>query len=231
MQWVDDSRYLLRELQEVLRIVDMKTGALRRHADVRAEVETILTLFDEELGDTKIREGAGYLRDHLDVLLRYFDDVEAAAQDLETVIPDATVRHDLFRLYALQQRRVASGRRKRWLDAQWTSCHRALLTRIGEATYTQWAQRVEHTLDGIIRSSSVVENTNGRLRRFFDSARGQITQARLNLIRFYLNHTPFERGRRQGHSPAQLFHGEHASSEHWLTLVRQAKEAKSPVIM
>jgi len=230
MQWVDESRYLFRELQEVLRVVDLKMGALRRKADVLAEVETILTLFAEELGDKKIREGAGYLRDHLDVLLRYFDDVEAAAKELETVIPDVTVRQDLFRLYALQQqRRVASGRRKRWLEAQWTSCHNALLTRIGEADYTQWAQRVEHTLDGIIRSSSVVENTNGRLRRFFDSARGQITQARLNLIRFYLNHKPFERGRRQGHSPAQLFHGEHASSEHWLTLLRRAKEATSPV--
>jgi hypothetical protein len=230
MCWVDESRYLLQELQEVLRIVDLKTGALRQKAAVRAEVETILSLFDEEITDMKIREGADFLREHLDELLRYFDDVEAAAQDLETVIPDATVRHDLCRLYGLQQqRRVASGQRNRWLEAQWASCHRGLLARIGEADYTYWSQRVEQTLDGIIRSSSVVENTNGRLRRFFDSARGQITQSRLNLLRFYLNHKPFERGRRQGHSPAQLFYGESASSEHWLTLLRRAKEATSPV--
>lgn len=230
MQWVDESRSLFRELQEVLRIVDMKTGALRRKANVLADVETILTLFEQEIPEKKIQKGARFLRDHLDVLLRYFDDVEAAAKELESVIPDATVRHALFRLYAFQQqRRVASGRHRRWLEAQWASCHNALLARIGQVEYEQWSQRVEQTLDGIIRSSSVVENTNGRLRRFFDSARGQISQSRLNLIRFYLNHQPFERGRRQGHSPAQLFHGEHASSDHWLTLLRRAKEGKLPV--
>ncbi|MBN1495556.1 MAG: hypothetical protein JXA07_02230 [Spirochaetes bacterium] len=227
MQWVDDSRYLFRELQEILRIVDVRTGELRRRTDVLAEVETILVLFEQEIAEEKLRKGAGFLREHLDALLRYFDDVEDAAQVLERAIPDAAVRQDLFRLYALQQqRRVASGTRKRWLEAQWTGCHRSLLTRIAQADYERWSQRVEQTLDAIIRSSSVVENTNGRLRRFFDSARGQITQSRLNLLRFYLNHKPFERGRRQGYSPAQLFHGEQASSEHWLTLLRRVKEAE-----
>ncbi len=153
--------------------------------------------------------------------------MENAAKVLEAVIPDAAVRHDLFRLYAFQQqRRVASGRRKRWLEAQWTSCHRSLLTRLSETDYAYWSTRVEQTLDSIIRSSSVVENTHGRLRRFFDAARGQITQPRLNLLRVYLNHKPFERGRRQGHSPAQLFHGEQVPPEQWLALLRRAKEAE-----
>jgi hypothetical protein len=229
MHWEDDSRYLFRELQEVLRIVDMRTGDLRRKADVLAEVETILTLFEQEIAEEKIQKGAGYLRDHLEALLRYFDDVEAAVTALDTAIPDTVVRQTLCRLYAVEQQlRVASGRRKRWLKAQWTDGHQALLTQMGETAYERCAHRGAQTLDAIIRSSSVVENTNGRLRRFFDAARGQISQSRLNLLRFYLNHKPFERGRRQGSSPAQLFHGTQASSEHWLTQLRRRKEAGSP---
>jgi hypothetical protein len=227
MHWVDDSRYLFRELQEVLRIVDLRTGELRRKAHVLAEVETILSLFEQEIAEEKLQKGAGYLRDHLDALLRYFDDVEVAVAELDTAIPDAAVRQHLCRLYAVEQQlRVASGARKRWLKTQWTDCHQSLLTQIGETAYEGCSHQVKQTLDAIIRSSSVVENTNGRLRRFFDAARGQISQSRLNLLRFYLNHKPFERGRRQGYSPTQLFHGTQASSEHWLTQLRRIKEAE-----
>ncbi len=157
--------------------------------------------------------------------------MEDAVKELETAIPDSAVRQDVLRVYAFQQHsRCASGKQKRWLEAQWTACCRSLLARIDEADYEQCLQRVTHTLDAIIRSSSVVENTNGRLRRFFDSARGHITQARLNLLRFYLNHKPFERGQRQGQSPAQLFHGEQASPEHWLTLLQHMKDAECPPV-
>ena len=226
MQWVDDSRYLFRELQESLRIVEMRTGALRRKAEVLAEVDTILTLFEEEIAEETIQKGASYLRTHLEALLRYFDDVEAAVMTLEQAIPDTEGRQAVCRLYAIEQHaRVVSGTRKHRLEALWTDGHQALITQIGEAAYADWSALVKQTLDAIIRSSSVVENTNGRLRRFFDSARGQVSQARLNLIRFYLNQKPFERGRRQGYSPAQLFHGPQASSEHWLTLLRRMKEA------
>lgn len=103
------------------------------------------------------------------------------------------------------------------------------MTHLEQAEYDRLSQLVEQTLSPIIRSSSMVENTNSRLRRFFDSARGQINQKRLNLIRFYLNHKPFERGRRQGKSPAQLFHGQEASHDHWLTMLQTKKAEKAAV--
>jgi hypothetical protein len=226
MQWADDSRYLFRALQEVLRVVDRKTGELRRKATVLAEVETILILFEQEIAEETLQHGARYLRTHLEALLRYFDEVEDVATELKTALPEAATRQALCRLYAMEQDvRVASGRRKRRLEAQWIDCYQELLTQISTAEYERGASLVAQRLDPIIRSSSVVENTNGRLRRFFNAARGQISQSRLNLLRFYLNHKPFERGRRQGSSPDQLFHGKHASSEHWLTQLRRLKEA------
>jgi len=229
IQWYDESRYLFRELQEVLRMVNLKSGELRRKADVMAELEAILELLDQEIGDEKIQKGTGYIRDHQEALLHYFDEVEAAAEFLNEAIVEDEVRQCLLRMYACQQQLyVAYGQRKRQLEARWAALQESLVARIGQAEYERVSQLVEQRLSAIIRSSSMVENTNSRLRRFFDSARGQINQNRLNLIRFYLNHKPFERGRRQGKSPDQLFHGDEAPAEHWLTILR-AKKAENAV--
>ena len=85
---------------------------------------------------------------------------------------------------------------------------------------------MEKQLFSIIRSSSMVENTNSRLRPFFDAARGQINQNRLNLIRFYLNHKVFERGRRKGKAPAQILYGKNRASENWLFKLYAIKTQK-----
>jgi hypothetical protein len=160
--------------------------------------------------------------------LQYFDEVEAAAEELNAAIVESDVRHCLFRLYACQQQLyTAYGQRKRCIQAYKTALEQSLSDHLGEAEYRRLYQRVEQTLSLIIRSSSMVENTNSRLRRFFDSARGQINQSRLNLIRFYLNHKLFERGRRRGKTAAQLFHGDEASSEDWLSILLSKKAQKA----
>lgn len=224
IQCYDESVYLFRELQEVLRIVDMKSGELRHKADVIAEVETILALLEHEIDSEKIQKGAEYIRKHQDALLQYFDEVEAAAEELNEAIVGSEVRQCLFRLYAYQQQLyTAYGRRKRFLNVQKAALEHILSELVGEAESRRLYHRVEQTLSSIFRSSSMVENTNSRLRRFFDSARSQINQARLNLIRFYLNHKRFERGRRRGKTAAQLFHGDEASSEHWLSMLLSKK--------
>lgn len=219
MRWYDDSLYLFRELQEVVRIVVGKTGELRRKAEVIAEVETILDVLEDEIDAEKIQEGTRDIRKHLEALMHYFDEVEAAAKELNAVITERAVRHCVFRLYACQQQlSTAYGQRKRGLNAHKAALEQALSDRLGETESRRLYHMVEQKLSSIIRSSAMVENTNSRLRRFFDSARGQIQQARLNLIWFYLNHQPFERGRRRGKTAAQLFHGDEASSEHWLSI-------------
>jgi uncharacterized coiled-coil protein SlyX len=68
------------------------------------------------------------------------------------------------------------------------------------------------------RCSSLVENLNGRLRHYF-SLRRQLGPQYLNLLRFFLNHHPYQRSRRPGRvgkSPAQLLGGEHP---HWLEML------------
>ena len=230
IRWYDDSVYLFRELQEGLRMVDMKSGELRRKGEVMLALEAILELFDQEIADEKIQKAADSIRDHQEALLQYFDEVEAADVSRRAAIPDGEIRHGLLRMSAShQQLAVAYGQRKRYLEAQGDSLPQTLLTHVDQAEYARLSQLVEQTLSSIIRASSRGENTNSRLRRFFDSASGQINQHRLHRIRFYLNHKPFERGRRQGQSPAQLFHGQEASPVHWLTMLQAKKAEKTAV--
>ncbi|HRK27468.1 MAG TPA: hypothetical protein PK239_09280 [Chitinophagales bacterium] len=79
-------------------------------------------------------------------------------------------------------------------------------------TCTQRVQVMLQNLQSLLtksnRSSSMIETANSCLKPFLRAARGQISQERLNLIRRYLNHCPYERSRvadRKGFSPYQLF--------------------------
>ncbi|MGK5090411.1 hypothetical protein WDW89_00185 [Deltaproteobacteria bacterium TL4] len=96
----------------------------------------------------------------------------------------------------------------------------ALSEDLGEAIFNSLWNQTTWLLNSVIRASSYVENVNSRLRRFFDSGRGQLNQNRLNLIRFYLNHKIFQRGKRAGNSAKSLFKKQ--EPQHWLDELRRA---------
>ena len=69
------------------------------------------------------------------------------------------------------------------------------------------------------RSSSLVENLNGRLRNYFFQRRN-LGQGYLDLLRFFLNHRVFmrsEQAERIGKSPTELMTGK--PHPHWLELL------------
>jgi hypothetical protein len=69
------------------------------------------------------------------------------------------------------------------------------------------------------RTSSLVENLNSRLRNYF-FLRRQIGPQYLDLLRFFLNHHPFQRSHhphRVGKTPAELLTGQ--PHPHWLELL------------
>lgn len=81
------------------------------------------------------------------------------------------------------------------------------------------SERVEELADTVVRSSSIVENLNGRLRCYF-YLRRQLGSAYLALLQFFFNHRRFLRSRiqeRVGKSPAELLTGE--SHPHWLEML------------
>jgi hypothetical protein len=222
----EDYEYLFRELQNTLLIVNMKSGELRDKKEVISEVETIFSLM-EEIDYEGIKEGVKYFRRHQEEVLRYFDDVKKADIFLKDRITESIVKDILVLIYAYQQQvYTAYGERKQKLESEIALDQEALVQYLGKEEYERLSHLVNETLSSIIRSSSIVENTNSRLRRFFDSARGQINQNRLNLIRFYLNHKPFDGSRRKGKSPAQIFYNQYESAEDWLSILRKIRTEK-----
>lgn len=89
---------------------------------------------------------------------------------------------------------------------------------------------VVKAMDETPRSSSLVENLNGRLRGYF-FLRRQLGQGYLDLLRFFLNHRALarsERPERVGKSPTELMTGK--SHPHWLELLGFERFRRSPVL-
>lgn len=110
---------------------------------------------------------------------------------------------------------------------------------------TYWSQvaALQHSLHGqfyaidqallelrhrLHRASSLVENLNSRLRTYF-FLRRQIGPQYLDLLRFFLNHSPFSRSQhpeRVGKTPAELLTGQ--AHPHWLELLGFVRFQRSP---
>jgi len=78
---------------------------------------------------------------------------------------------------------------------------------------------VLNALDSTERTSSMVENLHSRLKPYF-YLRREIGFGYLDLLQFYLNHTPFlrsERAERKGKTPTEILTGK--SHPHWLEIL------------
>ena len=79
-------------------------------------------------------------------------------------------------------------------------------------------KQVFSSLDEIVQASSLVETFNSILKPFINSARGQVSQELLNLVKFYHNHRIFKRGKRQNSAPIELLTGI-PLQKHWVDLL------------
>lgn len=77
-------------------------------------------------------------------------------------------------------------------------------------------EQVASILDGLVRSSALVETANSWLRPYLSTRKG-VSQGFLDLIRLYRNTRTYRRGKRKGHSPFELLGV--ALPEDWLSLV------------
>lgn len=78
---------------------------------------------------------------------------------------------------------------------------------------------VLNALNSTERTSAMIENLHGRLRPYF-YLRREIGYDYVELLRFYLNHVPFQRSRREerrGKTPTEVLTGQ--SHDHWLDLL------------
>jgi hypothetical protein len=119
------------------------------------------------------------------------------------------------------------------------------LQELASTTPAYWSQvaALQHSLHGqfyaidqallelryrLHRASSLVENLNSRLRTYF-FLRRQIGPQYLDLLQFFLNHSPFSRSQhpeRVGKTPAELLTGQ--AHPHWLELLGFERFQRSP---
>ena len=88
-----------------------------------------------------------------------------------------------------------------------------------QSEFNEVEDAVMEALDTTERTSSMIENLHSRLRPYF-YLRREIGFGYLDLLRFYLNHTPFlrsEKEERGGKTPAQILNGK--AHPHWLEML------------
>jgi hypothetical protein len=97
---------------------------------------------------------------------------------------------------------------------------RSLLLRMDlKEKFFEIEKQVIDIMDKTERTSSMIENLNGRVRKHIQS-RIEIGYGYLDLLRFFMNHTPFARSarcERKGKTPAELLSGK--PHPHWLELL------------
>lgn len=85
--------------------------------------------------------------------------------------------------------------------------------------YDEIEDAVLQAMDSTERTSSMIENLNGRVKKHI-AYRREIDNGYLNLLRFFLNHKPFirsARAERLGKTPAEILSGK--PHPHWLELL------------
>ena len=108
-------------------------------------------------------------------------------------------------------------RKKPTSDAYWVRWN-YLHARLGPRFVSVVAE-VRQAMDDTPRASSLVENLNSRLRKYF-FLRRHLSEGYLGLLQFFLTHRTFlrsRRARRVGNSPTELLTGR--SHAHWLELL------------
>ena len=148
-------------------------------------------------------------------LSRHREDLLAFAQQLEEEFGELAQKHRVPKELVIKMARLKKCNPYGFAYHQRANPLRKIL----KHRFYEVERQVKAILAGVVRSSSVVENYNSRLRSYF-TLRKEIGHGYLDLLRFYLNHTPFLRSHRverQGKSPKEILTGE--DPVHWLDML------------
>lgn len=214
-------RYLLRELQMALEWIDWQQGRFKSKEEIEQQIEGVLALMSE-LAIFDLEEKIASFKKLLPDLLTYLQNQATIEAQLKLLFSEEIYYQAFLRGYAAKQRayRIKSTWGQKYFLKDAHFWQEALKEDLGEEAFKEISSQAEKLLDSMVRASSIVEMINSLLRPYLDQARSQITQERLNLIRFFLNRSIFRRGKRQGSSPLQLLTGR-SSPNCWIEELQQ----------
>ena len=204
----DDFHYLSEELYSLFSPVG-PTGAPRSRMAVEEDLEALLRLL-EELPGTKIQELRTRIANQQPGLLGFWEDWEQRLTQLREAIPQEEILHALLLDYFLGKRKPTQA-----IQKVREKVDTFVETHMGEQA-PLLREQVASTLDGLVRSSSLVETANSWLRPYLNTRKG-VSQPFLDLIRLYRNTRTYRRGKRKGHAPFELLGV--SLPEDWLEVV------------
>ncbi len=176
---------------------------------MQGDLEALLVLL-EEIPGAKVQELRTRLAKQQEHLLGFWEDWEDGLAHLRELLPHEEILQALLLEYFLGRRKQTQA-----TQAALTKAKAFLETHLGEHA-PLLREQVAWILDGLVRSSALVETANSWLRPYLSTRKGA-SQGFLDLIRLYRNTRTYRRGKRKGHSPFELLGL--SLSEDWLSLV------------
>ena len=229
MQHYDNARYLLSESKKAFDYFD-NNGTWIEHQQAQEHLQTICCL-GKEIPNTKWQKAIASFQKYIPAVTQYIADIATKVKQLTEQSTDQSKPTDfLWRVVSLiyNHRRKANCCKQyvhqRYHQQQANEWQVLLNEQIGEQKTQEMLAQLSSVLAQANRSSSMIETINSRLKPYLKGVRGQMNQERLNLIRFYLNHQPYERSRvaeRKGFSPYQLFYQKQDDKRDWYTILSE----------
>jgi len=177
---------------------------------VQEELEALLSLL-EEIPSAKVQDLRKRLARQQKGLLVFWEDWERRLAELREAIPQEELLQALLLEYFLSRRKKPSGATQAALE----KAQSFVETHLGQQA-VPLREQVASLLDGLVRSSALVETANSWLRPYLNTRKG-VSQEFLDLVRLYRNARTSQRGKRKGHPPYELLGL--SLPEDWLSLV------------
>jgi len=227
MQHYDNARFLLQQSKKAFAYFD-EHGNWISHQQAQQLLQTVCELF-REIPDQSLQKAVNFFEKQLPAATPYIAEIEAEV--LSLLAPQTDYNPNIVFLWQVvacickhrHSARCCKQYEQQAYHQQQANQWEAMLSQqLGEKTAQTMLQHLQTILAKANRSSSMIETANSRLKPFLHAARGQISQKRLNLIRFYLNHCPYERSRvdeRKGVSPYQLFYQKKDDKRSWYNIL------------
>ena len=187
-------------------------GSPKARDMVGRDVDAILDLMVETAPDCpKLKDAARFLRDNAAFYWGYFDELGRIVASYAGKIPGDALK-ELCLAWQKGKKAVAvkSPKLKKAMARQ-AGEHRTLAVVAGGADPAEAAALIDE-LEGNVRSSSPLEAINSVIRDNLNACRGQISQGRLDMLVYSINHNVATRGRYKGTSAWQRLTGRPESS-------------------
>lgn len=219
----DQLNFCLQELREVLQLTSSK-GDFKTKTEVQAQLRVLLELM-EDIPTSQIRPIIQTLKNHLSEILRPFESLEKAYQELLQFMSKPELQGLLIAWHHEHLVHQSRGKKKAFHLKEKQFWFQVCQAQQEERFQENWDQVID-TMGKVIRASSLVEMVNSILRPYLNQSKGQITQEMLNLIQFYHNHRKYKSGKRKGYAPIELLTG-NPLKQHWTDLLMNMKQTKT----